>query len=733
MAIKIVSRLKAAFDAYQDPLTGRGGSNDRTQRLQGGANVWGDQDLYDRYSSNGFMQRVIEAPADDSTRAGFELETKKQETNLYVQTRLKELGAKHVMREVVKHAGIYPKGCAAFIGVIAENLDDQINYWKPMPENIRRVDYINLLSEPGEFTVNVRRALHPTAKNYKEIYFTVQGVEVHQSRMIWVSNEFNTRTSMGISRVNTVWDAISAQDSALWSVSHLMQVLSMLVFKSDEFVTLPKEKQAAVLKKIREWIDTSSMMGVAKDEELGRVNVQLSGLGDILDFIFKSIAGATQMPVNILLGRVQGVLTSAEEDSINYYNSISEFQQDKLEPEWRKLIDLVVRERQGPAYSSMGGKLIYNIKFNTLWELSPSLKSEIEKRNSERDVLDTQSGKVKTPEELRGRDPYFSVLDQSQPAEDGDDESDDTDKPDDETQQQDGRGSMVVDGKRVGAGRIAFDRVNLGGEWQRLQVRRPGLFKAKGFRIDSRREGEGVLVITGLMDSTDQLATQAVLFGKGWSAEAQKAWADKHLPGVRRVVDYSADKLSILEVDRLMIQADPVETTENEIRIRLKSPRLFDQDHGFKSQKVAGAKGVRAIVGRLKGKTAASWQSLRFDREQWTAGEAQRWVKKHKITGDNYLPEPRATEIKLLPWAEFEDEPMMRHEELDLDKGVIALQGVLRDNGEVGFQSIRFTGDQWDNVKAESWLATELSKVPAQFAKLEASRRIAKKRGNRDE
>jgi len=75
----------------------------------------------------------------------------------------------------------------------------------------------------------------------------------------------------------------------------------------------------------------------------------------------------------------------------------------------------------------------------------------------------------------------------------------------------------------------------------------------------------------------------------------------------------------------------------------------------------------------------------------------------------------------------------MRHEELDLDKGVIALQGVLRDNGEVGFQSIRFTGDQWDNVKAESWLATELSKVPAQFAKLEASRRIAKKRGNRDE
>ncbi len=728
---KIGRRLKAAFDAYRDPLTGRGSSKDRTQRLLGGTNVWSDQDLFGRYASNGFMQRVIEGPADDSTREGFNIENPDQDIDTKVQVRLKELGVKQIEREMVKYAGIYPKGCAAFIGVLAENLDEQMDLFKPMPQNIRRVAYLNLLSEPGEFNVHVRRALHPTARNYKEIYFTVQGVEVHRSRMLWISNEFNTRTAVGISRVNTVWDAIGAQDSALWSVSHLMQVLSMLVFKSDEFINLPVDEQGDILKKIREWIDTSGAMGVGKDEDLTRLNVALGGLGDVLDFIWKSIAGAAHQPVAVLVGKMQGVLTAGEEDLINYYNGISEFQEDKLEPEDRMLVDLLMRETQG-AIKKPG--LVYGIKYNTLWELSPSLQADVDKKNSERDMIDVQSGKAGGPEELRARDAYYSMLDQEPELEKEDKEQGRKQKEPAArgAPEVDRKGSLIVDGAHIAAGTIAFDRANLKGQWQRMQVRRPGLFKAKEFRVDTRRQAEGVVVVTGVMESTDQLATQGLLFAADWSEKQQQAWADKNLPGARHVVQYDHYGLGKFETDELARQTDRVEVKEKEIWIRLKSPGAFDQDHGFKSRKVKGAKGLRAIAGRLQGKMADTCQSLRFDKDQWSVKEAEKWVKKNKAAADSLVPMEQNIEVSLLPWHDFQDDPMMSNEALDAERQIMAWQGVLHDGSVEAYQSITFHGDQWTKEKAATWLDTELPKQPKKFAKLEASRKLLAKRGTSD-
>jgi len=724
------TRLKAAFDALRDPLTGRGSRYDRTQRLTGGLNQWSDQDLYERYAANGFMQRVIEAPADDSTRAGFEIESPDKDLDVKIQQRYKELGAKQLEREMVKYAGIYPKGCAIFIGVIAESLDEQMNLHLPMPQNIRRVEYLNLLSDPGEFDVRVRRALHPTARNYKQIYFTIQGVEVHASRVLWVSNEFNTRHETGISRVNTVWDAISAQDSSLWSVSHLMQVLSLLVFKSDEFINLPADKQKEVLKKIREWVGTDGMMGVAKDEELERLNVQLSGLGDILDFVWKSIGGAAHMPVNVLIGKMQGVLTAGEEDLINYYNGVSEFQEDKLEPNDRKLCDLLMRETQGQIKKA---GMVYNIKYNSLWELSPSLQSEVDKRNAERDMIDMQSGKAAGPEELRARDPWYSMQDQSPDLEkeqEGQQQAGEGGEPT-PSPEADGQGSVVIDGLHVPAGAIAFDRASLKGQWKRMQVRRPGLFDSKGFRIDARRKDDGVLVITGKLDSTGQVATQALLFASDWTEEQQNAWADKNLPGARRVVDYDHYALGKLEIDQLAMQADKVEVKEKEIFIRLQSPGKFDKDT-FRSMRVKGVEGVRAIVARPKGKKTTEWQSLRFDKEKWSVKEAEKWVRKHKPSADSLVPFEQTLRVELLPWHDFKDEPMMTHEALDAERQVIAWQGELQGSTQVAYQSIAFHGDQWTKEKAYTYLDTELPKQPEKFAKLKASRDLLAKRGTKD-
>lgn len=85
--------------------------------------------------------------------------------------------------------------------------------------------------------------------------------------------------------------------------------------------------------------------------------------------------------------------------------------------------------------------------------------------------------------------------------------------------------------------------------------------------------------------------------------------------------------LSFVEVDGLF-EADPVEITKNEIRIRVKRPGAF-QEGSFRSMTLKGIRGIRVIIGRPKGKTTTETQSFRFDKSIWTAKRAEKWVRDH--------------------------------------------------------------------------------------------------------
>jgi len=71
------------------------------------------------------------------------------------------------------------------------------------------------------------------------------------------------------------------------------------------------------------------------------------------------------------------------------------------------------------------------------------------------------------------------------------------------------------------------------------------------------------------------------------------------------------------------------EESENVIRVRVKSPSLFEKD-SFKTITVgAKGKGIKAIVGKLKGETTMTIQSYIFDKSKWSKADAVAWVKEH--------------------------------------------------------------------------------------------------------
>jgi hypothetical protein len=90
----------------------------------------------------------------------------------------------------------------------------------------------------------------------------------------------------------------------------------------------------------------------------------------------------------------------------------------------------------------------------------------------------------------------------------------------------------------------------------------------------------------------------------------------------------SIDMESLDDYDLVEESYSP-EVTKNYVRLRQKSPDAFEQD-SFRIIVLSESKGIKAVVGRLKGQTSTTIQSYLFQKDKWTVKEAQNWVSKHK-------------------------------------------------------------------------------------------------------
>lgn len=84
-----------------------------------------------------------------------------------------------------------------------------------------------------------------------------------------------------------------------------------------------------------------------------------------------------------------------------------------------------------------------------------------------------------------------------------------------------------------------------------------------------------------------------------------------------------------LEEEGGFFEAFSPEVTENYIRIRIKDPSTFQKEY-FRIISISKSKGIKAVIGRLKGKTTTTVQAYLFDKDRWEEKEAQSWVTEHR-------------------------------------------------------------------------------------------------------
>jgi len=408
-------------DGFTDPQMSRGSSTDITRRMRGDFTIRVASESDNIYYANGFVQAVVNAPANDAVRewitVSTNMDTEDQNISRMIEKRLKEIGLQGVLEQCIANSRKFQKGGLIFIGTIGQNIQDLS---KPLPGVIRRIDYLNVIDEVESVQFYVANKQDPTKKDYHEIKYAINGQDVHESRLIHLVDDFNWQLLRGYTALDNCYDAIVAQDSALWSVSRLMTDLVTKVFKSDMFTNLPPSEKYEFLYKMKHFMETNSVVGLASNEDFQKMIFNVTGIREVFDFIFDNLSGLSGIPKNILLGKSHGVVTAGEYDTLNYYANIAQLQENKLTPIVERFIDMIVHETTGEVMTTLGSEVVnldYEFEWNSLWKLDPLSQADTDLRGAQRDQIDVTIGKA-TPQEVRELDPRYTGLEMDDSKED---------------------------------------------------------------------------------------------------------------------------------------------------------------------------------------------------------------------------------------------------------------------------------------------------------------------------
>ena len=402
------NKLAIRLDGLSQSEMGMGGMRDKLDKITPYSSGLSFSDSQNWYLSNGYIQNIVDIPAEDATREWIEIKTNRDDLGIsrLIQNRFVELDFQRKLKELIRYSRMYSLGGFLYYGIDSSIPQTDIILEQAMPESINRIDYINVF---GPQFVNIipntaaGDNVNPLSINYHRPDLSINSVKVHPSRYHWLILSYLTEKNTGVSVIQTVLDAVKAQGIALWSISSILSELSIKVFKSPSVNTEDPAKLFELISLIRQAISTQGVFAAGEGESLERLNGVSPGINESLDFILENMSGLSKIPKSRLSGQSQGTLTGGQYDLVSYYDSIAKFQEIELRPIIERAISLIVRETSGKVYSALGGKiqsLDWEFEFENLWKLSETESSDVNLKKAQADKIYVETG-VLAPAEVR--------------------------------------------------------------------------------------------------------------------------------------------------------------------------------------------------------------------------------------------------------------------------------------------------------------------------------------------
>lgn len=391
----IPSRRKQKFlqDGYLNAMFGQGFRlTDPFANYKQGIDFVSDQQCSHLYTYNGIAKSIIDIPADEAMRNGFEVETEtnEEEINKEISSVCEDLQVQDRFAEALAWADLYGGSIIVVLADDGRMIDEPLNY-----DSLRRIEKLKVFDRTN--IVGSTQYQDANAPQYMdvELYhintFGSNPMWVHESRVLRFDGgrlplyQRNLRLGWGAKRYESIKDEIdrycNGNEMGLQALTRLSQDVLQLDGLTNILATeggdVAVQKRMQMLDMVRSMMNSIAIDGADKYDRKG---LSLSGIKELLEQFEIALCACTKIPATKLFGRSPaGLNATGKSDSENYYNMVEGIQQNKVKPNLVKLVEMI------------GASKDYNIKlpdtwhieFEPLWSMSKTEKADIEKTKAD--------------------------------------------------------------------------------------------------------------------------------------------------------------------------------------------------------------------------------------------------------------------------------------------------------------------------------------------------------------
>nr|DAW22759.1 MAG TPA: Portal [Caudoviricetes sp.] len=454
---QILQRQKAGAvrphreDGYVNLLNKYGTSQDNSEAYQFEREpIIPDMQLTGLYEGNGLFSKIIDTPAEEALKHGFDLNLKNDEINAFVEEALDELEWEEKAATAIKWTRLY--GGALIVMLINDGggLEQPVNW-----QSIKSIDelrvYERAIVQP-DYSSLYRQDYGGKGEGNRvskfgqpEFYYvsSVYGsFRVHESRcLVFRNGVLPEQTSNSIYRFwgmpeyvrirRALRETVTAHTDSVKLLERSVQAIYSMKGLATLLTTDDGENQ--VLKRLNV-IDTArgilnSLVIDADGENYDFKTFQFSGVKDVIDATCNMLSALTNIPQTILFGRSPaGMNATGTSDFESYYNFVEKIQRLMLKRNLRTLLDVIFRA--GIASGAVEEEPDYKLEFNPLWSLSDTEQATVDQTKAQTAQIKAQTAQVYVdmqaldPTEVRKRlasDEEFDVEDIISEGEDDDD------------------------------------------------------------------------------------------------------------------------------------------------------------------------------------------------------------------------------------------------------------------------------------------------------------------------
>lgn len=399
-----------------------------------------DMQLTGLYEGNGLFSKIIDTPAEEALKHGFDLNLKSNEMNAFVDEVLDDLEWDEKATTAIKWARLYGGALIVMLIDDGRGLEEPVDW-----EHIRSIDelrvYERSIVQPDYASLyqqdyGGKGIGNRVSKFGQPEYYYVSSIygsfKVHESRCLVFRNGVLPEQTSNATYLfwgmpeyvrirRALRETVTAHTDSVKLLERSVQAIYSMKGLASLLTTDDGENQ--VLKRLQ-LVDTSRglLNSIAIDSEGEQYDFktfQFSGVKDVIDATCNMLSALTNIPQTILFGRSPaGMNATGDSDFESYYNFVEKIQRLMLKRNLRTLLDVVFRA--GIASGDVAEEPDYKLEFKPLWSLSDTEQAAVDQTKAQTALVKAQTAQAYVdmqaldPTEVRRRlasDEEFDVED----------------------------------------------------------------------------------------------------------------------------------------------------------------------------------------------------------------------------------------------------------------------------------------------------------------------------------